>query len=446
MLSGLAFIGPHETTLKEELILCRDLNPKGRKYKQQHENSIGVLFARNSDNAKLVDSNIHSWTRGLAIYSNGITIEHNYIHNNNLDPYLRPAAAGYTGETTNCTHGISGMGYGIAMEGRKMNLDNTEVVSASTALMQFNEFADNKHHVAGGGIPHEGYIARNNTINYSGNVRNIDVSFDVHSYDKSECDMGVDGDGKPTCNKREGINGDGIAGSYLVVADNLWLSAKDNILPVIIRGTPTDYAIVENNFFNGMGMKRGDVNKNEDNRRDGIWHVNHDNNWAWNRKVGKVCFGPNFYFDHMNFQTQIGTSKVPNEDRELSQTSDRYGIKNQRCDKFDTTNAADWKRAAEYQSKLTNFNLSAQNNPAIEDVFSCDASERKWLAFIDGQGEAIHLRNMGAGESCNDRKLLVDINGDGVTDIANIISNQVIVYLSGKNTQGALAYFSNRTR
>ncbi len=146
---------------------------------------------------------------GIRIYNTGAEVDNNEIYNfpvSGVNPRLGHANIHHNYIHHNCQ---SGLGYGITLvEG--------------TALIEYNKFEFNRHHIAGGGAEGSGYTARHNV---EVGTQTAGVSFDMH---------GDGGNGNPAGNVIEIYNNTFYARTYSAVQ---------------IRGNPREKGEIYRNRF-----------------------------------------------------------------------------------------------------------------------------------------------------------------------------------------------------
>lgn len=135
-----------------------------------------------------------------------------------------------------CIAGSAGhrIHHNLIHHSQRMGLGYGVVMNEGQALIQFNVFRDNKHHIAGTGRLGSGYEASHNLVLpptepnvFDGKPYGQDHQFDMHG--------GID--------RRDGTT---IAGEFLRVHHNTF---QDLTIALNIRGVPREFAEVHHNWF-----------------------------------------------------------------------------------------------------------------------------------------------------------------------------------------------------
>ena len=168
-------------------------------YRFPNSDGVSTVF----DDLEVDNCEISGWSHGGVYLTDGSgqRVHHSFLHHNQR----------------------MGLGYGICV-----NHD-------AEALIACNVLQDNKHHIAGSGMPGSGYEARNNIVlpesevhlNSAGKPYGQDHVFDMHG-------------------GRDRLDGTEIAGAWLKIHHNTVVSAY---LPVNIRGVPQRSAEIHHNWF-----------------------------------------------------------------------------------------------------------------------------------------------------------------------------------------------------
>ena len=205
-------------------------DPDRDKSEDDHEvyyrlpNSDGILVSAPS--VEVDNCEISGWSHsGVHLRDGkGHHIHHNFIHH--------------------CQR--MGLGYGICL-------------NQAEALIEFNLFQDNKHHIAGSGMPGSGYEARHNLVlpyteahphPVSAKPYGQDHLFDMHG-------------------GRDRADGTDIAGSWLRICNNTFIPGY---VAVNIRGTPEQGTQIHHNWFAGHAdAERAIVSEGNTEVRDNLY-------------------------------------------------------------------------------------------------------------------------------------------------------------------------------
>jgi hypothetical protein len=199
--------------------------------------------------ALISNNEIYNWPyAGVNVQNKSkASILNNYIHSNRRSEY----------NNTNCNSssevsGAHGLGYGI-------------VVGDAYANIEGNLFRHNRHDIAGTGKGLSSYTARYNVS---------ETGLMSHSFDMHGC--------QDTPNNVECIDGSDKSGERIIIENNVFL---DPMRSVWIRGNPSKFASISNNYFSheyeGENVIRynDEQNKNNVKVNDNIYGVYPSHYW-----------------------------------------------------------------------------------------------------------------------------------------------------------------------